>query len=110
MSLKHGSVPNEVAIQENKTVVTVASASESKVANKNERLIAFLSILFSTSNYDRTGKLTGMAPGLISDETMEILTSLASLAEQSRMLANGLNALAKEQATVQYICQFINIP
>ena len=108
VSLKMGSVPNEVAV-ENKTVVTVASATESKVVNKNERLIAFLSILFSTPNYDRTGKLTCMTPGLISDEAMEI--SSASLAEQTRMLTDGLNALAKEQATgMQYLCRFINMP
>ena len=105
------SVPNEVAV-ENKTVVTVASAStESKIVTKNERLIAFLSILFSTPNYDRTGKLTGMTPGLISDEAMEILSSSASLAEQTRMLADGLNALADEHATgLQYLCRFTDMP
>ena len=39
-------IPVEVALGEDKTVVTAVS-SESKVPNKNERLVAFMSILLS---------------------------------------------------------------
>ena len=87
VTLKASSVPNEVAL-DNKTVVTIASGTETKVSQKNERHIAFLSILFSMSNYDRTGKLISMHPASLSDNAMKILSSTASLAEQSRNLKN----------------------
>ena len=45
VTLKASSVPNEVVF-DNKTVVTIASGTDSKVSPKNERLIAFLSIFF----------------------------------------------------------------
>ena len=109
-TLKASSVPIEVAL-DNKTVVTMASGTESTVSQKNEHLIAFLSILFSMPNYDRTGKLTSMHPASLSDDAMEILSSTASLAEQARNLKNGLDALSKETAREpQYLSRFAKIP
>ena len=79
------SVPNEVAAQDNRAVMTAASAS-----NTSKRLIAFLSILFSTLSYDRAGKLTAMFLASLSNEVMKILISSTSLGEQSRNLFDGL--------------------
>ena len=110
VTLKASSVPNEVAL-DNKTVVTIASGTDSRVSQKNERLIAFLSILFSMPNYDRTGKLISMHPASLSDAAMEILSLNSSLAEQSRNLRNGLDALSKETAREpQYLSRFAKIP
>ena len=107
---KASSLPEEVDL-ESKTVVTMNSATESKVSQKNERLIAFLSIMFSMPNYDRTGKLTSMHPATLSDDAMEILASTASLAEQARNLKNGLDALSRETAREpQYLSRFAKIP
>ena len=69
--LKASSIPNEVTL-DNKTVVTIASCAETKFSHKNERLIAFLFILFSKLNYDRTSKLVSMYPASLSDIAMEI--------------------------------------
>ena len=63
-----GTIPAEVALRDEKAVVTVASSNTTKVPNKNARPIAFISILLSTPNYDRSGKLTAMAPAQMSDE------------------------------------------
>ena len=103
-------IPREVALTEEKTVVTAVS-SESKVSNKNERLVAFMSILLSTPNYDRAGKLISMTPAHISDEAMEILTANASLSEQARSLSDSLTSLARDTAEeMQYLSRFTNLP
>ena len=78
-------IPTEVALGDDKTVVTVASSSSIKAPNKTERP-SFMSILLSTSNYDQSGKLTAMASAQMSDEAMDVLTSTASLAEQAKSL------------------------
>ena len=93
-----GTIPIEVALGDNKTAVTATSSGSSKVPNKNERLTAFMMIRLSTPNYDRSNKLTAMTPAQISNEAMEILTSSASLAEQTKSLFDGLSSLAKETA------------
>ena len=87
-------IPNEVSRRGNKTVATVASAIESKIPNKNERLIAFMSILLSTPNYDRSRKHTAAYPANTSAEAMEILPTSAYLAEQAKSLFDAHNSLA----------------
>ena len=70
-----------------------------------------MSILLSTPEYDRTGKLTGMTPAEISDEAMEVLTSSSSLSEQARSLFDCLNSLAIETAEeMQYLSRFTKLP
>ena len=63
---------------------------------KNEKLIAFLSILFSLPSYDRSGNITGLVPGDITDEASELLLSSTSTSEQARSFGDGIEALADD--------------
>ena len=76
--------------------VTVASSTNTKIVEKNEKLIAFLSILFSLPSYDRCGNLTGLVPGDITDEASELLLSSTSTSEQARSFGDGIEALADD--------------
>ena len=90
-------VPNEVAILDNKTVVTSTStAHDAKLIEKNERLIAFLSIFFSRPEYDRSGNINALTPAQLTDEALELLASHSSTADQARALYDGLDALAAD--------------
>ena len=88
-------VPQEVAVPDQRTIVTsTSSTQDQKLIEKNERLIAFLQIFFSRPEYDRTGNITSLLPGQITDEALELLTSNSSTADQARALADALDALA----------------
>ena len=94
-----GSVPNEVAILDNNTVIT-ANSKESKTIVKNERVIAFYAILFAKAQYDRHGKVSN----LISVDALELFSSSTSTSEQSRMLADALSALSTDIAVRFNVC------
>ena len=68
----------------------------SKLCEKNERLIAFLQILFSRPEYDRSGNISSLLPGQLTDEALELLATNSSTADQARALADALDALANE--------------
>ena len=90
-------VPNEVAILDHKTVVTSASSTQDvKLLEKNERLIAFLSIFFSRPEYDRSGNIAALTPAQLTDEALELLATHSSTADQARALYDGLDALATD--------------
>ena len=89
------SVPVEVAMSDNNTVVT-ATSSTSKVAEKNERVLAFYSSLFTRAQYDRHGKVTALLPAEISDDALELFSSSSSVSEQSRILHDSLESLADD--------------
>ena len=78
--LSQRSVPVEVAMSDNNTVVT-ATSSTSKVAEKNERVLSFYSVLFASAQYDRHGKVTALLPAEISDDALELFSSSSSVAE-----------------------------
>ena len=90
---KHVSIPPLVDINEDLTVV---SSANTKIVEKNEKLIAFSSILFSLPSYDRSGNLTGLVPGDITDEASELLLSSTSTSEQARSFGDGIEALADD--------------
>ena len=90
---KHVSIPPLVDINED---LTVASSANTKVVEKNEKLIAFSSILFSLPSYNRSGNLTALVPGEITDEASELLLSSTSISEQARSFGDGIEALADD--------------
>ena len=59
------SVPEVVNLDE-KTIVTSAASSACSV--QNDRLTAFLQILFSKANYDRNGELSSLVPESLSND------------------------------------------
>ena len=92
-----GSVPHEVALLEHNTVVTAAS-KESKIIENNDRVIIFYAILFAKAQYDRHGKVSNLIPAELSDDALELFSSLSSISEQSRILADALSALSTDIA------------
>ena len=92
-----GSVPHEVALLEHNIVVTAAS-KESKIVEKNDRVIAFYAILFAKAQYDRHGKVSNLIPAELSDDALELFSSSSSISEQSRILADALSALSMDIA------------
>jgi hypothetical protein len=78
------------------TDVTVALSTNTKLVDKNEKLIAFLSIIFSHPSYDRSGSLIGLVPGNITDEASELLLSSTSTSEQARFFGDGMEAYADD--------------
>ena len=92
--IQETSVPEEVNFAEDKTVVSTSTSSSTGV--KNERLLAFLAILFSKPHYDRKGDLSSLVPAEIADEARELLTSSSSTSEQARTLSDGIEVLADD--------------
>ena len=90
---KPASIPPVIDINAD---LTVASSANTKIVEKNEKLIAFLSILFSLPSYDRSGNITGLVPGDITDEASELLLSSTSTSEQARSFGDGIEALADD--------------
>ena len=86
-------VPDLVSLAE-KTMASIASSQDSKVVEKNEKLMAFLSVMYAHPTYDRTGSITALSPAILTNEAMELLSSSSSTADTSRNLTDGLEALA----------------
>ena len=103
-------VPDLVSLAE-KTIASVASSHESKCVEKNEKLRAFLSVMYSHPTYDRTGSLTALSPASLTNEAMELLTTGSSTAEMSRNLMDGLEALAYDISRERsYISRAVDLP
>ena len=92
-SSKESSVPGIVNIDE-KTSVSPSASSESSI--QNERLTAFLQILFAKPNYNRNGELLSLVPAIVSDDVQEILESTTKISEQSRMVSDNIQVLAED--------------
>ena len=92
------SIPQVININENKTTCsTNASTSEGSVTN--ERLTAFLQILFVKPNYDRYGELLSLTPAVLSDDLQEVLTTSSKVTEQARMVSDSMKVLAEDIST-----------
>ena len=90
-------VPREVAVSDNPTVVTTASTqNDDKTVEKNEKIIAFLQIFFARPEYDRSGNITTLHPGVLTDEALELLSSSTTISEQARNLTDALDAFASQ--------------
>ena len=92
---KEVSVPQVINMDENKTMGSVnASSSEGSITN--ERLTAFLQILFVKPNYDRNGEVLSLTPAVLSDNLQEVLTTTTKVTEQARMISDSMKVLAEE--------------
>ena len=105
-------VPNEVAIMDNKTVVTSTSTTQDvKLIEKNERLIAFLSISFWRPEYDRSGNIAALTPAQLTDEALELLATHSSTADRARALYDGLDVLATDISRERtYLSRVADLP
>ena len=91
-------VPHEVALSDNPTIVTTTSTQndESKTIDKNEKLIAFLQIFFAKLEYDRSRNIATLHPDVLTDEALEPLTSSSTISEQANNLKDALDAFASQ--------------
>ena len=92
-STKESSVPDIVNVDD-KTLASTTASSECSI--QNERLTAFLQILFAKPDYSRNGELLSLVPATLSDDLQEILDSTAKISEQSRMVNDSIQVLAED--------------
>ena len=93
--VKPPSVPEVIdVIQGKASIASNTNTSEEAVAN--DRLIAFLQIMFAKPNYDRNGELLSLGPAVISDDLQEILSATTKTSVQSRMMSDSLRVLAED--------------
>ena len=89
-----GPVPDHISLAD-KTIVSNNSSHDTKVIEKNEKLISFLAIMFSRATYDRNGNISSLSPGELTDEAKELFTSSSTTTEQSQNLFDALDAHIK---------------
>ena len=70
-------IPDNVSLAE-RSIVSHTSSIDSKMVEKNDKLISFLSILYSTPTYDRTGNVGSLSPAQLTDEALELLKNSSS--------------------------------
>ena len=68
-------VASVVANIKEKKQCDASAATTSEESITNDRLTAFLQILFAKPNYDRHGELLSLIPAVLSDNLQEILTA-----------------------------------
>ena len=92
---KAGSIPDVINMAEEKTSSsTTVSSVEGSITN--DRLTAFLQILFVKPNYNRYGELLSLTPAVLLDNLQEILTTSTKISEQSRMISDSMKVLADD--------------
>ena len=94
------SVPEVVNLSEDKTLASKIDSSVSSVMN--DRLTAFLQILFAKPSYDRYGKLLSLTPATISDDLQEIFQAASSISLQARMVHDAIRIVADEVTQEKY--------
>ena len=70
---QQATVPQEVAVSDNRTIVTTASTHDEMKTVDKKNLIAFLQIFFVRLEYDRTGNISMLHPGFLTNEALELL-------------------------------------
>ena len=106
------SVPIEV-MTGNETVVTnnTSNTNDTKLVEKNDRLISFLSVFFSRPQYDRNGDITSLLPADLTDDALELLSSTSTTSDQAGQLADALTSIASEISTEKhYLSRAANLP
>ena len=77
----------------------------------NERLIAFLQILFARPNYDRNGDISSLIPAEISDDLDEVLTATSKVTEQARLISDNIKVLSDDITKERtYLSRSTNFP
>ena len=93
-------IPEEVNIPEQKTVASDAKSSECLVMN--ERLTAFLHILFAKPAYDKDSDVSFLEPAIIADSLQEILTATSNTSQQASMVLDAIKVLSDDIADKKY--------
>ena len=73
-----------------------SKSEEAKIVEKNEKVILYYALLFAKPQYDKNGAIVTLLPGDISDEVMEVLSSLSSVSEQARLLSDIFRVLSED--------------
>ena len=79
--------------------MTVPPSTNTKIVDKNGKLIAFLSIILLKPRYDRYGDLKGLIPAEIMDKASKLLLSSTSTSESARSFSDGIEALEDDMST-----------
>ena len=104
-------VPHEVMTGNDANTVVTNNTNETKLVEKNDRLISFLSVFFSRPQYDRNGDISSLIPAELTDEALELLSSSSSTSDQAGLLADALTSLASEiSAEKHYLSRAANLP
>ena len=93
-------IPAVVNVPEQKTVASDAKSSKCSVTNN--RLTAFLQILFAKPAYDKDGDMSFLEPAIISDSLQEILTATSNTSQQVCMVSNAIKVLPDNMTDKNY--------
>ena len=93
-------IPEVVNVPEQKTVASDAKSSECLVMN--ERLTAFLQILFAKPAYDKDSDMSFLESAIISDSLQEILTATSNTSQQVRKVSDAIKVLSDNIADKKY--------
>ena len=93
------------------TVVTNSSnTQDTKLVEKNDSLISFLSVFFSRPP-DRDGDITSLLPANLTNEALEMLSSTSTISNQAGQLVDFLTSLASDiSAEKHYLSKAANLP
>ena len=102
-------VPEVVNIPEHRTVASESKSAESTVIN--EKLTAFLQVLFAKPVFDNDGDISYLEPATISDNLQEIMTTTTNTSQQARMVTDAMKVLLDEvSGEKHYISRNVNFP
>ena len=102
-------VPEVVDIPEHKTLASESKSSECTVIN--EKLTAFLQVLFAKPVFDNDGDIIYLEPATVSDGLQEILTTTTNTSQQVCMMSDAMKVLLDDVSSEKYyISRNINFP
>ena len=96
-------IPDNISIAE-RSLVSQTSSFDSKMFEKNEKLISFLSILYSSPTYDRAGSVGSLTPTQLTDEDLKLLKNSSSN-EEKTYLSKRINFPFMSQTVLTYFLQ-----
>ena len=98
--VEQNSVPEMVNLVEDKTLASKTDTSASSITN--DRLTAFLQILFAKPNYDRYSEVLSLTPAIILDNLQEIFQAASTRSLQAQMVHDAIKVIADEVAQEKY--------
>ena len=93
-------VPAVVDIPEHKMVASETKSSECTVMN--ERLTAFLQILFAKPAHDEDSDVSFLEPAIISDNLQEIFAATSNTSQQARIVSDAVKVLSDDISDEKY--------
>ena len=107
--LPHCKVPDVVDIPEHRTLASESKSSECTVIN--EKLTAFLQVLFAKPVFGEEGDIIYLEPAIISDSLQEILSTTTNISQQARMVADAMKVLLDDVSSEKYyVSRNVNFP